>query len=86
MREVPRVNMEEVRNAVKKMKNGKAVGPDKIQVEAWKCLGEAAVDILMRLFNKILQSGEMPKEWRYSTLIPIFKSKGMPNAGVTIEA
>ena len=75
-REVPRVNMEEVRNAMKKMKNGKAVGPDKIPVEAWKCLGEAAVDFLTRLVNKILQSGEMPKEWRYSTLIPIFKSKG----------
>ena len=76
MREVPRVNMGEVRNAMKKMKNGKAVGPDKIPVEAWKCLGEAAVDFLTRLFNKILQSGEMPKEWRYSTLIPIFKGKG----------
>ena len=58
------------------MKNGKVVGPDKIPVEAWKCLGEAAVDFLTRLFNKILKSGEMPKERRYSTLIPIFKSKG----------
>ena len=74
MREAARVTMEEVRNAMKKMKNGKAVGPDKLPVEAWKCLGEAAVDFLTRLFSKILQSGEMPKEWRYSTLIPIFKS------------
>ena len=75
IREVPRVNMEEVRDAMKKMKNGKAVGSDKIPVEAWKCLGEAAVDFLTKLFNKILQSGEMPKEWMYSTLIPIFKGK-----------
>ena len=75
MREVPRDNMEEVRNAMKNMKNGKAVGPHKIPVEAWRCLGEATVDFLTRLFNKILRSGEIPKEWRYSTLIPIFKSK-----------
>ena len=61
---------------MKKMKKGKAVDPDKIPVEAWKCFGEAAVDFLKRLFNKILQSGEMPKERRYSTLIPIFKNKG----------
>ena len=84
-REMPRVNMEEVRNAMKKMKNGKAVGPDKIPVEAWKCLGEAAVDLLTRLVSKILQSGEMPKDWRYRTLIPIFKSKGVPNVAVNIE-
>ena len=75
-REVPRVNMEEARNAMKKMKNGKAVGPDKMPVEACKCLGEAAVDFLTRLFKNILQSGEIPKEWRYRRMIPIFKSKG----------
>ena len=47
-REVPKVNMKEVRNTLKKMKNGKVVGPNKIPVEAWKCLGEAAVDFLTR--------------------------------------
>ena len=36
MREVPRVNMEEVRNAMKKRKIGRAVGQGKIPVEAWK--------------------------------------------------
>ena len=55
-------------------------------VEAWKCLGEAAVDFLTRLFNKILQSGKILKEWSRSTLIPTSKSKGMPNAAVAIEA
>ena len=34
-----------------RMKTGKAVGPDDIPVEAWKCLGELAVDFLTRLFN-----------------------------------
>ena len=43
------------------MKNRKAVGPDKIPVEACKCLSEAAVDFLTRLFNKFLRSGEMPR-------------------------
>uniref|UniRef100_A0A3B4DPZ4 ribonuclease H n=1 Tax=Pygocentrus nattereri TaxID=42514 RepID=A0A3B4DPZ4_PYGNA len=58
------------------MKNGKAVGPDDIPVEVWRCLGEKAEDILTKLFNKILESERMPDEWRSSELLPIFKNKG----------
>ena len=31
---------EKVKNALRKMKKGKAVGPDELPVEAWKCMGE----------------------------------------------
>ena len=41
--EVAKVSQAEVRRAVKRMKSGKAVGPDEIPVEVWKCL-EVAVD------------------------------------------
>ncbi|KAK3561691.1 hypothetical protein QTP86_012554 [Hemibagrus guttatus] len=37
------------------MKSGKAVGPDDI-LEVWKCLGEAAVEFLTSLFNRVLES------------------------------
>ena len=74
--DVPRVTKEEVRTAMKKMKNGKAVGPDDIPVEAWKCLGELAIAFLTKLFNGILESESMPSEWRRSVLVPIFKNKG----------
>ncbi|KAK3515599.1 hypothetical protein QTP70_024608 [Hemibagrus guttatus] len=37
------------------MKSGKAVGPDDIPVEVWKCLGEAAVEFLANLFNRVLE-------------------------------
>ena len=83
LEEVERVNLEvgwiskdEVRTAMKRMKSGKAVGPDGIPVDAWKCLGEMAVGLLTRLFNKILESERMPEEWRLSVLVPIFKNKG----------
>ncbi|KAK3527650.1 hypothetical protein QTP86_030767, partial [Hemibagrus guttatus] len=46
------------------MKSGKAVGPDDIPVEVWKCLGEAAVEFLTSLFNRVLESERMPEEWR----------------------
>uniref|UniRef100_A0AAQ6IRJ4 Reverse transcriptase domain-containing protein n=1 Tax=Anabas testudineus TaxID=64144 RepID=A0AAQ6IRJ4_ANATE len=67
---------DEVRKALKRMKSGKAVGPDDIPVEVWKCLGEAAVEFLTSLFNRILESEKMPEEWRRSVLVPIFKNKG----------
>ncbi|KAK3555275.1 hypothetical protein QTP86_014891 [Hemibagrus guttatus] len=73
---VDKIRKDEVRKALKRMKSGKAVGPDDIPVEVWKCLGEAAVEILTCLFNRVLESERMPEEWRRSVLVPIFKNKG----------
>ena len=38
--EVVKVSQTEVRRTLKRMKNGKTVGPDEIPVEVWKCPGE----------------------------------------------
>ncbi|KAK3575126.1 hypothetical protein QTP86_020810, partial [Hemibagrus guttatus] len=73
---VAKIRKDEVRKALKRMKSGKAVGPDDIPVEVWKCLGEAAVEFLTSLFNRVLESERMPEEWRRSVLVPIFKNKG----------
>ena len=55
------------------MKSGGVFGPDDIPVEVWKCLGEVAVDFLIRLFNRILEIHKMPDKWRKSVLVPIYK-------------
>ncbi|KAK3531764.1 hypothetical protein QTP70_028289 [Hemibagrus guttatus] len=73
---VDKIRKDEVRKSLKRMKSGKAVGPDYIPVEVWKCLGEAAVEFLTSLFNRVLESERMPEEWRRSVLVPIFKNKG----------
>ncbi|KAK3559749.1 hypothetical protein QTP86_020747, partial [Hemibagrus guttatus] len=73
---VDKIRKDEVRKALKRMKSGKAVGPDDIPVEVWNCLGEAAVEFLTSLFNRVLESERMPEEWRRSVLVPIFKNKG----------
>ncbi|KAK3510717.1 hypothetical protein QTP70_015983, partial [Hemibagrus guttatus] len=70
---VDKIRKDEVRKALKRMKSGKAVGPDDIPVEVWKCLGEAAVEFLASLFNRVLESERMPEEWRRSVLVPIFR-------------
>ncbi|KAK3535805.1 hypothetical protein QTP70_021117, partial [Hemibagrus guttatus] len=61
---VDKIRKDEVRKALKRMKNGKAVCPDDIPVEVWKCLGEAAVEFLTSLFNRDLEKAydRVPRE------------------------
>ena len=74
--EVNCVSREEVKNALRRMKKGKEVGPDELPVEVWKCMGKMGIKFLTRLFNKLLMGERMPEEWRRSVLIPTYKNKG----------
>ena len=65
-----------VREALKRMKGGKAMGPDGIPIEVWRCFGDIAIVWLTKLFNHIFRSNKMPDEWRRSILEPIYKNKG----------
>ena len=56
------VSREEVVQELKKMKVGKAVGPDEIPVEAWLSLGEEGVDKLTQLMNEIWRAEIIPLE------------------------
>ncbi|XP_071728136.1 uncharacterized protein [Rutidosis leptorrhynchoides] len=58
------------------MGRNKAVGPDQVPIEAWRCLGDDGVRWLTCLFNKTFRSSKMPMEWRLSETIPIYKNKG----------
>ena len=78
-RRVDLVSIEEVKHALHWMKTGKAVGPDGISVEIWKITAQKASYWLQRLFNKILTREQMPREWRDSWLVPIYKGKGEKN-------
>ncbi|KAL5183942.1 LINE-1 retrotransposable element ORF2 protein [Glycine soja] len=71
-----RIQKQEVKEALKRMSNGKAVGPDNIPIEVWKTLGDRGLEWLTELFNEIMRSKRMPEEWRRSTLVPIYKNKG----------
>ncbi|RZB98883.1 LINE-1 retrotransposable element ORF2 protein [Glycine soja] len=71
-----RIQKQEVKEALKRMSNGKAVGPDNIPIEVWKTLGDRGLEWLTKLFNEIMRSKRMPEEWRRSMLVPIYKNKG----------
>ncbi|GJW09732.1 retrovirus-related pol polyprotein LINE-1 [Tanacetum coccineum] len=71
-----RINQGEVTAALQRMGRNKAVGPDQIPIEAWRCLEDEGVKWLTCLFNKIFLGAKMPDEWRLSEVIPIYKNKG----------
>ena len=67
---------EEVRTGLRKMKKGKAQGPDDIPVEAWIALGNKGVEFLVNVLIRLLQGKKMPDEWRRSVLVSLYKGKG----------
>jgi len=64
---------EEVSRVVKKLKENKATGPDGISNEHVKYGGKTLIKILTELFNEILETKQIPKSWKLSKIILLFK-------------
>lgn len=69
------VRVEEVKEAMHKMNRGTKIGPYEIPVEFWKNPGKEGLGWLTRLFNTIFRTMKMPEEWRWSTMILLYKNK-----------
>ena len=63
----------EIVYALETMKAGKAPGPDCIPIELIKLFDDDVIDILLDLFNRIYDRGEIPKQWLLSTFVLIPK-------------
>jgi len=74
--DVPDITEKEVRDAVKRSRNGRAYGPDEIPSEFWKKMGTVGVKWLTVFISKLMRGDPMPDQWRGSFLIPLFKGKG----------
>ncbi len=68
------ISIKEFDKVLNSAKNGKATGPDKINNEMLKYLGQTARKCLLYVFNQILQSGNYPKCWKLSYITPQFKA------------
>ena len=66
----------EVLESLRRMKKGKAVGPDDIPIEAWRVLGEVGIETLLNIFTDLMETEKMTEEWRDSILVPVFTNKG----------
>ena len=60
---------EEVEAAVKALKMGKSAGEDNRPAELVQAGGEAMIDILTSICNKIWKTGELPTTWTQSLVI-----------------
>jgi hypothetical protein len=56
--------VEEIRKAIRQLKNGKATGPDNIPPEALKTDVESTASMLLPLFEKIWEEEQIPLEWK----------------------
>ena len=66
----------EIRNFVKSLKNNKAAGIDGILNEFIKHTIDILITLYVKLFNKILDTGDLPEDWLTGLIIPIYKNKG----------
>ena len=72
--ESDRITEEEIRKELKHMKNGKSPGEDGLTAELYKEGGEELIKSIIVLFNKVWDTGEVPKEWGRAIICPIFKA------------
>ncbi|MBW6351215.1 reverse transcriptase family protein, partial [Pseudomonas aeruginosa] len=75
------VTEREVLNCLDKLKVNKMPGPDTISPRVLKEAKDELSKPLTLLFNKSLQSGTMPDQWKLANVTPIFKkgSKSLPS-------
>ena len=68
--------IEEIENAVKKLKVGKGGGFDGLQPEHIKYSGHSLLIWLQRIFNGIILLEDIPPSLKVGVTIPVFKGKG----------
>ena len=69
----------EVRQAIKKLKAGKATGLDEKPGEFLKIAEPIITPFLTKLFNKIFQTGHYPFAWTRSVIVPLLKKGDATN-------
>lgn len=57
------------------MKNGRAAGPTRLTVDLIKAAGKEG-EVELTSVKQCIKKGEIPKDWKGSYTIPIFKGKG----------
>jgi len=67
---------EEIRSAVKKLKNKKVAGTCSIVSELLTTGGPAMILRLKMVFNIIWRTEVIPSDWKKGTLVPVFKPMG----------
>ena len=71
-----RISTEEVRSAIKKMKNNKAAGPSGVVADMLKAAGDVGTLWVTEVCNHIVMEGRIPADWCSSWMVNVYKGKG----------
>ncbi|XP_064469573.1 uncharacterized protein LOC135384296 [Ornithodoros turicata] len=75
---VEEISEAELARHLNKLMRGKATGPDEIPNEFLKALEPLSKEALRRMLNFILQTKQVPKSWKHSTVWLLYKGQGKP--------
>ena len=67
------ITEEDVEKAIRRAKNNKAPGPGNIRMELLKYGGNNLIKYITKMFNKIENGEQIPKEWNKSYITSIYK-------------
>ncbi|KAK6734183.1 hypothetical protein RB195_017764 [Necator americanus] len=75
---IPEILPFEIRHAIMPVRNRTAPGPNRIRPEHLKSLPPVLIDTLARLFTRYLSECKVPKQWKTSKTVLLYK-KGDPH-------
>ncbi|KAK6751078.1 hypothetical protein RB195_002821 [Necator americanus] len=75
---IPEVLPSEIRHAIMSVRNRTAPGPDRIRPKHLKSLPPVLINTLARLFTRYLSECKVPKQWKTSKTVLLYK-KGDPH-------
>ena len=73
---VEKVSRKELREAIRKMKQGKARGLSEVTMQMIVAGGRIADEVMLQLCQRVLDEKGIPNKWKTSVVVPIFKGKG----------
>ncbi|MDK1801145.1 reverse transcriptase family protein, partial [Klebsiella pneumoniae] len=68
------ISIEEVKVALRRVKNGKAAGYDRITPEMMKNMGEKGINVFREICQKAWNSKEIPQDWKMAMIVPAYKN------------
>ena len=72
------IKVDMVKDAVAKLKSGKAPGPSGVTGETIRASADPGLHHLHLLINSIMQTNTLPEDWSSSYMISFYKGKGSP--------
>ena len=70
------ITHEEVNQAIKRLKNGKAAGIDGITAEMLKYGGDVVTEWMVKICQMAWERGVVPADWTKAIIVPVYKGKG----------